>query len=320
VLKYKRYRFDDAGIRKRLRSNHAIFWNEVADVTTVVADGQYGNYYETTVGSISRREITFRWLSGTWSARSLRKYAAVLDFILRAVPQDIICDKTKFVARWVPGVTQIDMQERALREEPFNTEALKSLANLYWVRLDLRKGRKLFHRCLEISPDDTEALESIALLDIDAEKEPERVIARYQDLLTRAPGNERYLRVLTTLSAYIGSEETQEYARRLLEIKADEIDARFALSFYFFEKEAFGRAKAVLKEIERVAHDDRVREVAKEGINYIERYEADATFRRKEKAKRAAHSVWWFIGALIIPIAGLVAFIVGIIMEIIKKE
>jgi hypothetical protein len=79
MFKYGRYKFDDSGIKKRLRWKYAILWDEVVSVYTILISKRFRRYYETSLKSIDRKDLVIRcskgnlveWLSGYFLIETL---------------------------------------------------------------------------------------------------------------------------------------------------------------------------------------------------------------------------------------------------------
>jgi tetratricopeptide (TPR) repeat protein len=244
-----------------------------------------------------------------------------LNFIVSHAPEDVVCEKTRFVAKWGSDISVTKKAERAVKQDRYGNETdVKALANNYWVRFEYSKARKLFQQALEINPDDTESLEALALTDIETEKSIHTVIARYEHLLTLVPNSERYLRMLALLLLESDNERGEEYARRLFNMRPNDVMTRNALSGYYLRKGAFSEAKAVVEHLKDATDNAKVREFAEEGLDYIDRYETDGRFRKKEKARRSLRKLWWFIGAFVVPLLGLLYLIYGIVQGILEER
>ncbi len=321
MLRYKRLKFDDVGIRKRWKRKPILLWDEVADVVTTVTDGEFGWYYETTLQSTSRRRLSLKCEKQLSSFRIVHVYSGVLDFILSHVPEDVACDKTRFVAKWGADTSVTKETEQAVRQDPYRNEtALKSLANRCWVKLEYRKARRLFQRILEMNPHDTETLEALALIDIETGKSIDAVIAQYEHLLSLVPNSERCLRMLAVLLLELDDARGEEYARRLFQTKPDDVPTSETLSMYYLRKGAFPEARAVIEQLKDATDNAKVREFAEEELDYIDRYETDGRFRKKEKTRRSLRKLWWFIGAIVVPLLGLLYWLYGIVREILNDR
>jgi len=170
VFKYRGYRFDEDGIKKRLRWKYAVLWDEVVSVYTIAVSRRFGRYYETSLRSIDGKELVIKSPKG-----NLPEYSEVLNLILSKVPEDVVSEKTQFVAKWGTEIGTLKERERLLKKWPHDPGLMKSLAKLYWVKFEFKRARKLFEKALEINPNDAEALESIALMDGDRNRKKDRL-------------------------------------------------------------------------------------------------------------------------------------------------
>ena len=296
-------------------------WTDVAYVVTAVGDGQFGKYYETTISPADDRQISIRCQKRLSSFSILPVYSEVLHFILSHLPEDVPCEKTRFVAKWGSDTSVTKKAERAVKQDRYGNEtAVKALANHYWVRFDYSKARKLFQQALEINPDDIESLEALVLMDIETQERTHAVIARYEHLLTLVPNSERYLRMLALLLLESDNERGEDYAGRLLNMRPNDVVTGNALSGYYLRKGAFSEARTVVEQLKDVTDNAKVKEFAKEGLDYIDRYETDGRFRKKEKTRRSLRKMWWFVGAIVVPLLGLLFWLYSIVREILSDR
>ncbi len=268
MFKYRGYKFDDHGIKKRLRWKYAVLWDDVVSVDTIVIRRRFGRYYETSLKSIDGKDPVIRCPKG-----NLPEYVEVLNLILRKVPQDLVSQKTRFVAKWGTEIGEINERERLLKQWPLDPSLRKSLARLYWVKFDFKKARKFLEQALKVNPDDTEALESMALIDRDQDRKIDKIIAQYERLLEIDPNNDLYLRMMATLCLNVDDERGVTSAKRLIKLRPYETAARMALGLYYFRKESFGEAKAVFGELAGVSSCNAIGEFSKKQIESIEQQE-----------------------------------------------
>jgi len=280
MFKYRKYRFDDNGIKKRLKWKYAILWDEVVSVHTVLINKRFGRYYETSLKSKDGKDLVIKCPKG-----NLPEYSEVLLFILRKVPEDLVSEKMRFVAKWGAETGEINERERLLKQWPHDPSLQKSLARLYWVKFDFKKARKFLEQALKINPNDTEALESIALMDRDQDRKMDKIIAQYEHLLEIEPNNDQYLRTMATFCLNVDDERGVISAETLIKLRPYEMAARMALGFYYFRKGFFEEAKAIFRELARISNWDALREFSKKQIDTIEQYERDPRLRRGEKVK-----------------------------------
>jgi tetratricopeptide (TPR) repeat protein len=281
MFKYGTFKFDDNGIKKRLRWKHAILWDEVVSVYTILINKRFGRYYETSLKSIDRKDLVIKCSKG-----NLVEYSEVLNFILRKVPEDIVSEKTRFVAKWGPEIGEINERERLLKQWPHDPGLQKSLAKLYWVQFDFKKARKLFEHALKINPNDTEALEAIALIDRDQNIKMDKIIAQYDHILEIEPNNDQYLRSIATLCLNADDGRGEIYAKRLLKLRPHEMAIRMGLGSYYFRKESFEEAKAIFRELVIVSSRNVLREFSRKEISSIEKYQLDQRVRKGEEATK----------------------------------
>jgi tetratricopeptide (TPR) repeat protein len=270
MFKYGGYKFDDNGIKKRLRWKYAILWDEVVSVHTIVISKGFGKYYETSLKSKDGKDLVIKCPKG-----NLPEYSEVLNLILRKVPEDIVSEKTHFVAKWGTEIGAINEQRKLLKQWSHDPGLKKSLAKLYWVKFDFTKARKLFEQALKINPNDTEALEAIALMDRDQDRKMDKIIAQYEHLLEIEPNNDQYLRMMATLCLNSDDRRGEISAKRLLQLRPYEIAARMELGFYYFRKGFFEEAKAMFRELASISNRNAIREFSKKQIESIEQCETD---------------------------------------------
>lgn len=268
MFKYRGYKFDNNGIKKRPSWKYAILWDEVLSVDTIVINRRLGRYYETSLKLLDGKDLVIKCPKG-----NLPEYVEVLNLILRKVAEDIVYQKTRFVAKWGTEIGEINERERLLKKWPHDPGIQKSLAKLYWVKFDFKKARKLLEQALKINPNDTEALESIALIDRDQDKKMDKIIAQYEHLLEIEPNNDQYLRMMATLCLNANDERGAIYAKRLLKLRPYETAARMTLGLYYFRKESFGEAKAIFRELASVSSCNAIREFSTKQIESIEQQE-----------------------------------------------
>ena len=317
MYKYEGTKFDDIGISKSLRRKHALVWEDIVSVSTAVVDSQWGKYYRTELESASGKVLVIKCRKNTSSFSNLPEYCEVLVFILGKVPENIVFEKTHFVAKWGTEIGNAKEREQALKYFPDDIRALKSLANLYWVKFEFRRARNLFQKGLRINPNDLEILEALALIDRDQKRNIQRIVDQYEYILSTAPNDDRYLRMISILSLNVDEERGEGYARRLLTIRPDEILVRIALAFYYFRRDFLAEAKATLRELGSVSNRQALKEFSKRQLEYIERYETDRNFRMKEKVRALVRLIgFWLI--IIIPALFFLYRIVEFVLRMFK--
>lgn len=321
MLRYKGLRFDDVGIRKRWKGKPILLWNEIVYVITMVDEEQLTRYYRTVLQSTGPRSESITCEKRLSSFSILQPYSRTLSFIVSHVPDELVCDKTRFVAKWATDTSVTKETEQAVRRDPYGNEtALKSLANQCWVKLEYRKARKLFQQILQINPYDTESLESMALIHIETGKSIDTVTDQYEHLLTLVPNSERSLRMLALLLLELDDERAEKYAQRLLKLRPDDVPTRNTLADYHLRKGDFSKARIVIEQLKTVASNPRVKEFAEERMHYINRYETDGRFRKKEKTRESLLKVWWFVGATVLPLLGLLFWLYSIVRRLLSDR
>ena len=321
MLTYKGFRFDDVGVSTRWKRKPILLWNEVVCVITAVDEEQLAKFYRTVLQSTGPRSVSITCEKRLSSFSILQAYSRTLNFILSHVPHELVCDKTRFVAKWATDMSVTRETERAVKHDPYGDQTtLRVLANQCWVKLEYRKARRLFQQILQVNPYDTESLESMALIHVETGDSIDTVTAQYEHLLTLVPNSQRSLRMLALLLLESGDERGEEYARRLFEIKPDDVPTREILSLYYLRKGAFPKARIVIEQLKTVASNPRVKEFAEERMDYINRYETDERFRKKEKTRESLLKVWWFVGATVLPLLGLLFWLYSLVRDILKER
>lgn len=308
-MRYRTYRFDEVGIRRLWRRKYAAFWDSLGVVYTSINDGRHGKEYRTDIGSSNGISVRLRCLKSLGGFSHLPKYSRTLEYILDRVPERIVCDKTRFVAKWGQETGLIKSKERALRDSQVSIDALKTLSTLYQVRLDFKKARKLLNQALKINPHDVTALESMAVMDIDEDKSIENIIVQYEKLSSLEPKNKKYLGMLATFCLNNDDEKGVSYANKFLLINPEEVTVRIELAEYYFRNVQFSQAKAIIREIGKIEGEGELMQFSQEQLDYIEQYEHDPNFRKKEKAKAKLQTLWWFIKFIFLPLTGILVLI-----------
>ena len=295
MLTYKRLHFDDQGIKKGSDNDYSIRWDDVTSASTVITISRNGVYYKSDIATKTKQSISFECKKGLFSFSELPGYSKVLDFIVQKAPEPFVCEKTKYVAKWGQDTGSIKKLQMATRGPIPNIEDLKTLGNLYLVRFKFWRARRVFQKILEINPNDADALEGIALVDTDSRRSLSKIIPQYEHLVAFNPNHVGYLRRLTMLMLDADNTQGENYASRLITLNPGEIQGRLSLAFYYFRKGIFSEAKTILRSMETIAKDIRVKEYAHEQVGYVERYETDSGFRKREDVKRIGRATWTFI-------------------------
>jgi tetratricopeptide (TPR) repeat protein len=318
MLIYKRFHFDDQGIKKGSGNDYLIQWNDVTSVSTVIISSRNGKYYKTDIVARTKQSISFECKKAIFSFSKLPGYSKVLEFIAQKAPEPFVCEKTKYVARWGQDIGSIKKLRRATKDRIPNMEDLKTLGNLHLVRFNFWRAKRTFRKILEINPNDAGALEGIALVDVDLAKSPSKIILQYEHLVAVYPNHVGYLRRLTMPMLDADDPQGENYASRLITLNPGEILGRLSLAFYNFRKGIFSEAETILRTAETVAKDIRVKEYVHEQVGYIERYETDSGFRKREDVKRIGRTTWAFILKYVVPALVILAFLFRIAQRILK--
>jgi tetratricopeptide (TPR) repeat protein len=316
MLTYKRLNFDDRGIKKGSRNDYVIRWDDVTSVSTVIISSQHGKYYKTNIAARTKQSISFEYRKGLFSFSKLPGYGKALEFVAKKAPGSFVCEKTKYVAKWGQDIGSIKKLQMATGGQIPNIEDLKSLGNLHLVRFYFRRAKRAFRKILEFNPNDADALEGIALIDTDLAKSPSKIIPQYEHLVSLNSNHVGYLRRLTTLMLDTGDPQGENYASRLITLNPGEIQGRLSLAFYNLRKGILSEAKTILLTIERIANDIRVKEYVRGQLAYLERYEMDAGFRKKEDIKRIGRTTWAFILKYVVPALIILAFLLRLVLRI----
>jgi len=318
MLTYKRFHFDDQGIKKGSGRDYLIGWDDVTSVSTVIISSRNGKYYQTRIETRTKKSVSFECKKGLFSFSKLPDYSKVLDFIINKGSEPFVCEKTKYVAKWGKDIVSIKRLKLATKGQIPNIDDLKSLGNLYLVRFNLWRARRAFRKILEFNPNDNDALEGLALVDMDSGKSPSQIIPQYEHLAALNPNSIAYLRRLTMLMLETDDPQGETYADRLFSLNPIEIQGRISLAFYFFRKNSFSEAKTIFRMVETIANDHRVKEYARKQIQYIDRYETDSRFRKKEEVKRIGRAVLVNILAYVVPAIVVLIFLFRIARKIFK--
>jgi tetratricopeptide (TPR) repeat protein len=318
MLTYKRLHFDDQGIKKGSGNDYLMRWDDVISVSTVIFNSRNGRYYKSEIETRAKKSISFECRKDLFSFSKLPGYGEALGFIAGRVAPPFVCEKTKFVAKWGKDIGSVKKLRSATKGQIPNLEDLKSLGNLYLVRFNFWRARTTFRKILEFNPNDTDALEGLALVEMDLEKGPSKIIPQYEHLVTLSPNHVGYLRRLTTLMLDKDDPQGENYAARLVGLNPGEVQGRLSLGFYNFRRGMFSEAKAIFRTVETIANDHRVKEYVREQIGYIERYETNPGFRKKEEVKRIGRTVMGVILTYIVPAIVVLLFLFRIAQKIFK--
>jgi tetratricopeptide (TPR) repeat protein len=318
MLTYKQFHFDDQGIKKGSGIDYLIRWDDVRSVSTVIISTRSEKYYKTNIGTKTKQSISFEYRKNLFSFSKLPDYSKVLEFIAKKAPEPFVCEKTKHIAKWGQDIGSIKKLQMTTKGQIPNIEDLKSLGNLHLVRFDFRKAKRAFRKILEFNPNDADALEGIALIDTDLAKSPSKIIPQYEHLVSLNPNHVGYLRRLILLLLDTDDPQGENYASRLISLNPGEIQGRLSLAFYNFRKGILTEAKTILRAAETIANDIRVKEYIHAQLDYLERYERDLGFRKKEDVKRIGRTTWAFILKYVVPALVILAFLLRILLRIFK--
>jgi tetratricopeptide (TPR) repeat protein len=318
MLTYKRFNFDDQGIKKGSRNDYMIRWDDVTSVSTIIISSQHVKYYKTNIAARTKQSISFEYRKDLCSFSKLPGYSKVLEFVAKKAPEPFVCEKTKYVAKWGQDIGSIKKLQMATRGQIPIIEDLKSLGNLHLVRFNFRRAKKAFRKILEFNPNDADALEGIALIDTDLTKSPSKIIPQYEHLVALNSNHVKYLRRLTMLMLDTDDPQGENYASSLITLNPGEIQGRLSLAFYNFRKGILSEAETILRTTETTANDIRVKEYVREQVDYLERYETDSGFRKKEDVKRIGRTTWAFILKYVVPALVILAFLFRIVLRIFK--
>lgn len=186
-LTYKRFRFDDQGIKKRWGKDYLIRWDDIVSLLTVIIRSRNGNYYQTRIETRAKKYISLNCIHYFSSFSKLPSFREVLRLVAGKVAEPFVCEKTKCVAKWGKDISSIKRLRRATKGQIPNIEDLKSLGNLYLVRFNFWRARRTFRKILGFNPNDTDALEGVALADMDSQKAPSKIIPQYEHLVALDP-------------------------------------------------------------------------------------------------------------------------------------
>jgi tetratricopeptide (TPR) repeat protein len=318
MLTYKGFNFDDQGIKKGSQNDYVIRWDDVTSVSTVIISSQYVKYYQTNIAARTKQSIAFECRKDLFSFPKLPGYSKVLEFVAKKAPEPFVCEKTKYVAKWGQDIGSIKKLQMSTRGQIPNIEDLKSLGNLHLVQFNFWRAKKAFRKILKFNPNDTDALEGIALIDTDLAKSPSKIISHYEHLVALNPNHVGYLRRLTMLILDKDDPQGENYASRLIALNPGEIQGRLSLAFYNFRKGILSEAETILRATEKIANNIRVKEYVREQLGYIERYETDSGFRKKEDIKRIGRTTWAFILKYVVPALVIMVFLFRIALRIFK--
>ena len=304
MLTYKRFHFDDQGIKKGSQDDYLIRWDDVTSILTFVMGSRNGKYYRTDISTKKELSISFACRRAFFSFFKLPGYGKVLEFIAKKAPEPFVCEKTKYVAKWGQQIGSTKKLQMARQSSIPNVEDLKFRGNLHLVQFNFWRAKRAFRKILAINPSDADALEGIALVDTDSGENPSQIIPQYEHLVALCPNHTGYLRRLTMLMLDTDDSQGENYASRLINLNPGEIPGRLSLAFYNFRKGIFSEAETILRATEAAANDIRVKEYVREQISYIERYETDSEFKKEEEVKKTERTPWtilkYVVAALII--------------------
>ena len=317
-LTYKWFRFDDQGIKKWWGKDNLIRWDDVTSVKTVIISARNTKYYQTRIETRAKKAISLNCVHYFSSFSKLPSYSEVLRLVARKVAEPFACEKTNFVAKWGMDIGSIKKLRTATKGQIPRIEDLKSLGNLYLVRFNFWRARRTFRKILEFNPNDTDALEGLALAEMDLQKAPSKIIPQYEHLVALDPNHVGYLRRLTTLLLDTDDPQAENYAARLVNLNPGEVQGRFSLAFYNFRKGLFSEAKIIFQTVETIAKDTRVKAYARAQVEYIDRYEMDSGFRKKEDVKRIGRKAWGVILAYLVPVIVVLLLLLRIARRIFK--
>jgi tetratricopeptide (TPR) repeat protein len=186
------------------------------------------------------------------------------------------------------------------------------------VRFNFWRARRTFRKILEFNPNDADVLEGLALVDMDSGKSPSKIIPQYEHLVALHPDHVEYLRWLAMLTLDTDDPQGENYASRLFSLNHGEVRGRFSLGFYNLRKSNLSDARTIFRTIEANVNDNRVKEYARAQIGYIERYEADSGFRKKEEMKRIGRTVWAIVLTYVVLGIVVLLFLLRIARKIFK--
>ncbi len=318
MFTYTRFHFDDQGMKKGSGKDYLIRWEDVTSVSTVIVKWQHGRYYQTRIETRTKKSASFECRKDLFSFSKLPGYSEALGFIAGKVAPPFVCEKTKFVAKWGKDIGSIKRLRATTKGQIPNIDDLKSLGNLYLVRFNFWRARRTFRKILEFNPNDTDALEGLALVDMDLQKGPSKIISQYEHLVALDPNHAGYLRRLTTLMLDRDDPQGENYAARLVSLNPGEVQGRLSLASYNFRKGIFSEAKTIFRTVEAMANDNRVKEYARGQVEYIDRYEMDSGFRKKEEVKRIGRTVLRVILTYIVPAIVVLLLLLQIAQKIFK--
>jgi tetratricopeptide (TPR) repeat protein len=301
MLTYQRFHFDDQGVKKGSGNEYLIRWDDVTSVLTVIINTRNGRYYQTRIETRTKKSVSFKCFHYFSSFSKLPSYSEILGFIAGKSPEPFVCDKTKYVAKWGKDIGSIKRLKTATKGQIPNIEDLKSLGNLYLVRFNFWRAKRTFRRILAMNPDDADALEGLAFVDMNSGKSPAKIIPQYEHLVALHPNHAGYLRQLTMLMLDTDDLQGENYAAQLIGLNPGEIQGRISLAFYYFRKGIFSEAKTIFRTVETTASDNRVKEYVRGEFSYIERYETDSGFKKKEDIKRVGRATWAIIVKYVVP-------------------
>lgn len=318
MITYQRLHFDDQGIEKGSAKDYSLRWDDVTSVSTRIIRVKNGRYYKSKIETKDNKSISFQCNKILFSFSKLVSYSEALGFLAGKVAEPFICEKTKYVARWGKDIGIIK-KLRATTKGPIpNIEDLKSLGNLYLVQFNFWRARRTFRKILAFNPNDADALEGLALADIDSGKSSSKIIPQYEHLVALNPNHTGYLRRLTALMIDKGDPQAEQYASRLISLHPEEIQGRLELGFYHFKKDNPSEAKSIFQTVESITKDERVKAYARSQLEYIDRYETDAFFRKKEEAKKIGRTMLSVVLTYVVPVILILIFLFRIVRRIFK--
>jgi len=298
------YSLDDEGIRVWPLKKPKWRWADLQVVQCNVSVERNGPTY--------RMELSFSGDQKDFSVPSgpSKKLLAVLGDALERASEDVMVgEKVRFLMEWGPKIPLLS----GLRKEFAKTQNPKvgvALATIYWANLNFRAARRTFQKVLEQDRRNLEALSGCAQMDIDREVSADKVRPKLERVLEFHPDDRTSLVSITCLLCAIGDDKCVEYARRCLDLYPDDIDVPTSLSQYYFDKEDYDQAAAVLEPLTDDARRQAVRVAALERIEFIQSYSTDPVFRAKtdRKARYTLIKGWTMIVLSFLPFILYVTF------------
>ncbi|HUL31113.1 MAG TPA: hypothetical protein VLZ03_11730 [Thermodesulfobacteriota bacterium] len=300
MLTYGRFHFDDQGIKKGSRDDYLVRWDDVTSVLTFVMGSRNGKYYRTDISTRTEQSISLSCRKAFFTFSKLPGYGKVLEFIAKKAPEPFVSEKTKYVAKWGQQIGSMKKLQMTTGSQILDVEDLKFRGNLHLVQFHFWKAKKAFRKILAMNPNDGDALEGIALADIDSGESLSQIIPQLEHLVALSPYHVGYLRRLTMLMLDTDDSQGENYASRLINLNPGEISGRLSLAFYNFRKGLFSESETILRATETAANDSRVKGYVREQISYIEKYETDSEFRKEENVKATKRTPWTILKYIVV--------------------